>query len=206
MISRTLVQVIVSLSMVIYLIGFFVLDAPAGRVLLQLNGFVVSVVSLFLFAFDRFLWKLPYVGLLIKRPVLHGTWKGTFESDYVYPAVPKRQGPTEAYLVVRQTYSSIHARFITGRSDSESMACELRKKSDGRYEIYAIYENRPPLLAQGESPVHRGGLILEVLGNPTHALRGSYWTDRKTQGDLKLDEHSKEVYDDFDSARNGTCT
>jgi len=200
MASRTLVQVIVGLSAAIYFVGFLVLDAPARAVLLQLSGFVVAVVSLLLLAFDRFLWKLPVVRSLVKRPILHGTWKGTFASDYVYPETGKTEGPTEAYLAVRQTYSSVHTRFITRRSDSESIACELRTKSDGRYEIYAIYENKPPLLTQGESPVHRGGLILEVVGAPAYALKGSYWTDRKTRGDLKLGGYSKKVHDDFDSA------
>lgn len=199
--SRTLIWAIVGVAALVYFVGFLVLDAPDGRVLMQFSGLAVLAVSLVLFAFDRFLWKLPFVNSLAKRPVLHGTWKGTFESDYVYPETGKREGPTEAYLAARQTYSSLHVRFITAKSTSESMACELKTKSDGRYEIYAVYENRPPLLDQQESPVHRGGLILEVVGDPAHALRGSYWTDRKTQGDLKLDGYSQNVHDDFDGAR-----
>ena len=203
--SRSTIWVIVAVAAVTYFVGLLVLEAPAGRVLMQLSGLAVMAASVLLFAFDRFLWKLlrkvPRVKYLVKRPMLHGTWKGTFESDYVYPETGKREGPTEAYLAARQTYSSLHVRFITGRSASESMACELKTKSDGRYEVYAVYENRPPLLAQEASPVHRGGLILDVVGDPAHALTGSYWTDRKTQGDLKLEGYSENVHDDFDSAR-----
>ncbi len=199
--SRNTIWVIVGVTAVIYLAGFYMLDAPAGSVLMRLSGFAVMVVSLLLYFFDKFLWKFPIIYRFAKRPVLHGTWKGTFESDYEYPQTGKREGPTEAYLAVRQTYSSLHVRFITRRSASESMACELKTKSDGRYEIYAVYENRPPLLAQQASPVHRGGLILDVAGDPAHALTGSYWTDRPTKGDLKLDGYSENVHDDFDSAR-----
>ncbi len=203
--SRILIWAIVGVAALIYFVGFLVLEAPAGRVLMQLSGLAVLAVSVLLYAFDRFLWKLPGVNYFAKRPVLHGTWKGTFESDYEYPETTgKREGPTEAYLVARQTYSSLHVRFITARSASESMACELKTKSDGRYGIYAVYENRPPLLAQNASPVHRGGLILEVVGDPAHALEGSYWTDRKTQGDLKLSGYSEKVHDDFDGARRDT--
>jgi hypothetical protein len=202
--SRTLIQVIVGLTALIYFVGFLVLEASAGRVLMQLSGLAVLVVSVVLFAFDKFLWKLPVINAFVKRPILHGTWQGTFESDYEYPKTGKKEGPTEAYLVARQTYSSLHVRFITGRSASESMACELRAKRDGRYEIYAVYENRPPLLKQKESPVHRGGLILEVVGDPAHALEGSYWTDRKTQGDLRFDGYSRKLHDDFDNASRDT--
>lgn len=202
--SRTLIQFIVVVAALTYFVGFLVLEAPAGRVLMQLSGLAVLAVSVLLFAFDRFLWKLPVINYFTKRPVLHGTWKGTFESDYEYPETGKKQGPTEAYFAARQTYSSLHVRFITRRSGSESMACELKTKSDGRYEIYAVYESRPPLLAQKGSPVHRGGLILEVVGDPARALEGSYWTDRKTKGDLKLDGYSEKLHDDFDSARQDT--
>lgn len=198
--SGFLLKFIVGVTALIYSVGFWVLDETAGRVVTQLSGLAVLVVSVLLFVFDRFLWKRPGFNYLAKRPILHGTWKGTFESDYKYPETGKREGPTEAYLVIRQTYSSLQVRFITRRSPSESMACELKTKSDGRYDIYAVYENRPPLLTQKESPVHRGGLILDVVGDPAHALEGSYWTDRKTQGDLKLDGYSKKVHDDFGSA------
>jgi hypothetical protein len=200
--SRTTIWVIVAVTALIYLVGFSMLDAPARDVLTRLSGFAVLSVSLLLYAFDNYLWKRSIINNFIKRPVLYGTWKGTFESDYVYPETGKREGPTEAYLAVRQTFSTLHVRLVTKRSASESMACELKTKRDGRYEIYAVYEGRPPLLAQRASPVHRGGLILEVVGEPAHALKGSYWTDRKTQGDLKLVGYSQEVYDDFDSAKN----
>lgn len=202
--SQFLIRLIVFIVALVYLLGFLILDAPVGRVLTQFSGLAVLVVSVFLFAFDKLLWKLPVINYLTQKPVLYGTWKGTFESDYEHPETGEREGPKEAYLVARQTYSSMHARFITERSPSESMACELKVKSDGRHEIYAVYENRPPLLAQKRSPVHRGGLILEVVGKPAHALEGPYWTDRKTQGDLKLTGHSKKVHDDFDSARQDT--
>lgn len=200
--SQRQIQFIVGIAALIYFVGFLLLDAPAGRVLLQSSGAAVVVVYLLFIAFDKFLWKLPVINnYLAKRPVLRGTWKGKFESDYEYPETGEREGPTEAYLTIRQTYSSIYLRFTTARSYSDSMACELRAKRDGRYEIYAVYENTPPLLARKESAVHRGGLILEVIGEPAHALKGSYWTDRMTQGDLKLDGYSEKEHDDFDSAR-----
>ena len=202
--SRTMIWGVVAVAALTYFVGFLVLEAPAGRVVMQLSGLAVLAASLLLYAFDEFLWKLPVVNYFAKRPVLHGTWKGTFESDYEYPETGKSEGPTEAYLVARQTYSSLHLRFMTQRSPSESMACELKAKSDGRYEVYAVYENRPPLLSQEASRAHRGGLILAVVGAPVHALEGSYWTDRKTRGDVKLDQRSENVHDDFHSARTDT--
>src|SRR5688572_23334486 len=110
--SRITIWVIVAVAAIIYFAGFLMLNASAGSVLMRLSGLAVLLVWLLLYAFDTFFWRLPVVNYFVKRPVLHGTWKGTFESDYDYPETTgKREGPTEAYLAVRQTFSSIHVRF-----------------------------------------------------------------------------------------------
>jgi hypothetical protein len=110
MISRTQLQIAVGVAAGIYVLGFFLLNQPAETVVLRLYGLVVAVVSFLFVIFDRCLWKVlrkvPGVNAVFKHPVLHGTWKGTFQSSYVYPETGKTEGPTEAYLVVRQTYSS----------------------------------------------------------------------------------------------------
>src|SRR5919107_3463242 len=208
MISRTLLWTIVGIVTGIYLIGLLLLNKPAATTIWQLSGFAVMVASVVLFAFERFLWrffrKLPGVRTIFKHPVVHGTWKGTIESSYVYPETGEREGPTEAYLAVRQTYSSIHVELFTSRSPSESLACELKKKSNGRYEIYTIYENKAPSLSRGTSPIHHGGMMLKVVGDPARALEGSYWTDRETHGVLKGDKYSQDVYDRFEDASKGT--
>jgi len=177
MILRTQLHFAVGMAAGIYLIGFIILDQPAETVVLRLYGLVVAVVSLLFIFFDRFLWKflrkLPGARSVFKHPVLHGTWKGTFKSSYMNPETGEREKPTEAYLAVRQTYSSIYLQFFTRRSTSESIACELKKKSNGRYEIYTIYENEPPPLSRGTSPIHHGGMILGVTGDPVNALIGS---------------------------------
>lgn len=91
--SRNTIGIIVGVAALIYFGGFLVLEAPAWRVLMQLSGLAVLSVPVLLYAFDRFLWKLPGVNYFAKRPVLHGTWKGTFESDYEYPETTgKREG------------------------------------------------------------------------------------------------------------------
>lgn len=210
MISRTQLQITVGAAAAIYITGFFLLNQPADMVVLRLYGLVVAVVSFLFVLFDRFIWKVlrkvPSVNAVFKHPVLHGTWKGTFESSYVYSGTGEREGPAEAYLIVRQTYSSIHLEFFTRRSPSESIACELKRKTNGRYKIYTIYENEPPPLSRGTSPIHHGGMIFSVVGDPASALVGSYWTDRETYGELNFDKHSKEVHDRFEDASKGTYT
>ena len=123
--SRTTIWIIVAVAALRYLVGFWLLDASARDVLMRLSGAAVACASVLLYIFDEYLWKLPGVNNIAKRPVLAGTWKGTFESNYEDQETGERVGPTEAYLAVRQTYSKVHLRFITGGSTSESKACEL---------------------------------------------------------------------------------
>jgi hypothetical protein len=208
MISPALLWIIVAISAVVYLIGLLLLNKPAGTVILSLSGMAVTVASMVLYAFDRFLWiylrRLPGVRLIFKHPVLQGTWKGAFHSSYVYSETGEEAAPTEAYLVVRQTYSALHIGFFSSRSSSESLACDLKKKSDGRYEVYTTYESKTPVLSRGTSPIHHGGMILNVIGDSVSALEGWYWTDRETSGEVKFNEHSKMIYDRFEDASKGT--
>jgi hypothetical protein len=201
--SRKLIWAVVVVAGGVYFLGFSLLEAPARSVLWQLSGAIVTIAATLFFLFDRYLWHLPLVWRVVRRPVLRGTWRGTFQSEYVYPATGTTKDPAEAYLVVTQTYSSLFLRFITAESSAQSVASVLTQESDGSYKIYYVYQNTPPLPVRGTSPIHHGGAILDVRGSPPNLLEGSYWTDRKTQGVLHFNGHSKEAYSDFDSARNG---
>jgi hypothetical protein len=205
--SRAFIQATVFIAAVIYLLGFTLLDAAPSRILLNLYGAIVAVATILFLVFDRFLWQWPPINKLVRRPVLKGTWRGTVQSDYVTdPETGATKEPTEAYLVVRQTYSSLSVRFMTNESPSQSMVGVLDRERDGRYKVYYVYQNTPPLPVRDGSPIHHGGVILDVQGSPPSKLEGSYWTDRKTQGVLRFDGRSKKLYDDFGSARNGEYT
>jgi hypothetical protein len=202
-ISRELVGFIVFVSLFIFWIAASIVETPLNSWILKANNYAVAGIYFVIWAFDTRLWKMPLFNKLLYKPVLEGTWKGTYASTYENPDTKEVEGPVEAYFSIEQTYSSLHLRFITAESTSESTACELKKSSSGQYEIYAVYINTPRAMVRERSAIHRGGLILSVVGKSVEALEGVYWTDRKTTGDLKFSEHSKVVYNSFDSAQNG---
>ncbi len=146
--SRSVIWAVVIIAAGVYFIGLSILDAPARSVLLQLSGAIVTIVAILFFVFDKYLWRLPLVSRVVRRPVLLGTWRGTFQSDYVYPTTGATKGPAEAYLVVTQTYSSLFLRFITAESSAQSMAAVLAQEDDGSFKIYYVYQNTPPLPAR----------------------------------------------------------
>src|SRR5277367_5768948 len=103
---------------VIILFVMLVLDgAQVTTGLFKPCGGVVTVLTLLLLAFDKWLWGFRLLHpWFVDRPYLKGTWKGVLESNYIDPATQQRVPPIEVYLVIRQTYSAIHLRLITQES------------------------------------------------------------------------------------------
>ena len=202
MLSGNWIRITVGLVAAIYLALLTLLEASARSIVLGYYGFVVATLSLLFLFFDKYLWRIWGVRWVVDKlggnPVLHGTWKGVLHSCAV-------SHPIEAYLIVRQTFTSIYVQFVTENSPSESLATELVRKAGGRYELHYIYQNTPPSLSLAASPMHYGGTILDVQGNnPVKTLKGSYWTNRGTKGEIQLDKHSSNIYSSFEEARKGT--
>jgi SMODS-associating 2TM, beta-strand rich effector domain len=64
----------------------------------------------------------------------------------------------------------------------------LDRTGDGVYGLYSIYRNTPRLSVRHRSPIHHGALMLDISGEPASQLEGFYWTDRRTMGELELDQ------------------
>lgn len=146
---------------------------------------VVGVVLLLLVVFDLWAWRWRLLhGWFVPRPDLRGTWRVELRSNWKNPATNQPVGPIVAYLVVRQTYSTISARMLTAESASELVAAEISKASDGTYCFAAVYRNEPKLSVRDRSPIHFGAFVLGVQGDPAKDLVGHYWTDRDSRGEL----------------------
>lgn len=165
---------------------------------------VTGVLVLLLAFFERWAWRLPLLyPWFVSVPNLQGTWKGQLTSTWVDPKTYSQIPPREAYLVIKQTFSAIHIRLITNESSSESLAGKIMRNSDGAIDIAATYRNTPKILMREKSPIHFGGLLMHVHGQPPHTLEGQYWTDRGTQGEIQFTSKSKRQYSDFASAAAG---
>lgn len=147
---------------------------------------VVGVLLLLLVAFDLWAWRLRFLhGWFVPRPDLRGTWRVDLQSDWEDPSTGKPIGPITAYLVVRQTFSTLSIRMLTAESASELLAAEIAKASDGTYRLAGVYRNEPRLAVRNRSPIHFGAIVLDVQGEPAQSLAGHYWTDRNTRGELR---------------------
>jgi SMODS-associating 2TM, beta-strand rich effector domain len=161
----------------------------------------VTTVGLVMIAFDRWLWKLR--PLRFGRPRLHGTWRGRLSSTWV-----AEDGTTftdlVVHLAVRQTFGRISATLLAERSASVATRAALVCETDGRWHLVWNYSNVPRPLERGESSPHQGTCEMAVGGARGERLSGSYYTDRKSTGEMVFDSWSPALYGDAHSATLGT--
>lgn len=152
--------------------------------------------------FDLFLWRIPILqGWLVKRPNLRGTWAATLVSNWVDPETGKKIPPIPAYVVIRQTYSTLSIRLFTEESRSAVLSDGITRDPDGIYSLAGVYQNEPKPEYRYRSEIHNGAIRLHVIGSPVTRLEGQYWTDRNTAGSMDLSRRHKKLADDFVTAK-----
>jgi hypothetical protein len=200
MTSRFQAQVIIGIAVLVWALMLLTQGVTLKASYLQPYSLAVGVVILLLFAFDHWLWRIPLLARVLHCPLLRGTWRGQLRSTWKDSTTSQAIEPIDVFLVVRQTYSTISQRLMTKESSSRSLVASLEVSRDEVPTLSSMYQNMPDLLKQGRSRIHHGALMLEVQGNPANRLKGYYWTDRDTKGEVSLDARSKKVYTSFDEA------
>jgi len=200
--SRIFVQALVLVVAGVYLASYLIRGLPTSELFAPL-GAAGAAASLFVLAFDHFLWRIPRVGRkLSKRPDIRGTWRGRLASNWVNPETGQRLVPDpEVFLVVRQTFWSVTANLITKESKSCSTTAAIEDDGCGQYQFVAQYRNTPRASVRERSEVHHGSFKLDVGGEPVDRLEGYYWTDRNTMGELEFDRRSGKAVDSFSHAQ-----
>ncbi|WP_280200588.1 hypothetical protein [Nocardia cyriacigeorgica] len=156
-----------------------------------------AVVTLGFLVYERWGWAWRFVRFFTGKPNLNGTWRGELQSDFERDG--RRIDPIPTVLLIKQTDSSIWVTLFTGESSSTTEMGKLVNEDDGRWRVTFVYTNRPRPEVSARSNQHQGVCELYVTGRGD-ALGGSYFTSRKTTGELKLREWSKHKFHDAASA------
>ncbi|MGY1771631.1 Cap15 family cyclic dinucleotide receptor domain-containing protein [Blastococcus sp. SYSU D00813] len=178
------IGVSVAYAITLYLVG------------VELDGSVKSALSylptlavLGVVAFDKWVWRWPGIIRLHTRPRLDGLWSVALKPDK-RSHIPKdgNWGPIQAYVVVEQTFWTISIAQFTKESVSHSRAAVFIPRQESRRSILSFtYDNVPSREHIGRSPRHVGACELETAGDAPKQLRGVYFTDRFTAGDMLLE-------------------
>lgn len=205
MLTRIQTWMIVALAMTVALTWLWLGgEQPSPTTLLTKLGGVVAFVygTIFVFANHAWPWRV-FKGWLVRRPDLRGTWKVTLNSDWVNPDTHEKVPPIEAYVVVRQTLSTLSMRFFTERSRSVLVAHAIEPEPDGLFSLSAVYRNSPRIEYQGvDSAIHHGALLIEVHEVKPKRLEGHYWTDRGTRGTILMEMKCSKLYSSFEESKS----
>ena len=164
---------------------------------------VVGAVVLLLEAFEYWGWRISWLHpWLVSVPDLRGLWEGSLTTQWVDPETGLQREPIQAYIVVRQTFSRISIRVLTRESSSSLLAGQFSQEQDGEMVLTGTYRNTPRIKHRERSPMHYGGILLQVPKQRTRLTRiaGQYWTDRQSMGDLDFEWVCKSQPGDFESA------
>lgn len=145
-------------------------------------------------------WKRWPFTLLLRVPILEGTWTGHLESDWVRGADnPQREIPI--VFVIRQNLLSLTVlSFTEDRHGISYVAQLLKNEMANTVKLVYVYSLREEFRA-GEG-VQQGTAEVRVIGRQGDELRGEYWTNTKTRGRLILIRRSSQEVGSFQEAKS----
>ena len=162
-------------------------------------GTVVSVVTGFWLFYLRWGWKWKPFKYLFFKPDLNGTWIGYYETDGLDEK--GQHVPTgEICLTIRQNFLFIHVTSFTEKyvaySYAENMLLDTNRGIQKLTYLYS--QNRTNPGAEGD---RQGTAELSIIGTPPFELSGSFWTNAKSNGFLKIRHVSKKSLTSFGEAK-----
>ena len=188
MISHNQLFVIVAFTIAVFLTLVSVTGGLVHFAWLKEIELTVAIVAFALLAFNSFWrWRWPFLqGWFVRRPHLWGTWSVTLKSDWKDTNTGQVIAPIGATFSIRQSYTSLYVRMASDQSDGELVSANLVRKEDGGFRLVGTYRNEPNIAARATSPIHYGTFLLDVEGSPNSpsGMRGHYWTDRGTKGEM----------------------
>jgi len=172
-----------------------------GRSLGEISAwlFVIpKVITIQLFTvilFNNSLWKLKiFRKWLVTFPDLTGTWLGSLQSSYVNPETNERVDTIACMLVIQHKFKKIHLNLHTGESISYSFSEEINFDPERNLKRLSYsYTNEPRTLLDYRSNSHKGTVILNLIDG--NKLKGYYYTDRSTKGELEFTFKTKKLMD-----------
>jgi hypothetical protein len=149
--------------------------------------------------FANWLWKCRiFKKWLVPYPNLNGTWTGSIYSSWINPETQKGIPPISAMLTIKQSFFNISCLMQTAESKSYS-STEGFAIDDERQirQLTYTYMNKPRIVLNNRSPSHGGTITFDIIEKPELKLKGSYYTERETKGEIDLTFYSKELMYDL---------
>jgi hypothetical protein len=200
MLSRLQVQIVAAVVVVVFAAGILVSGGKVESAWLKFYSYAVLVAVALLWLWEHWIWHFAYVQKARGVPRdIRGTWSGDLDSFWSDPTTGDKPATKRVFLVVRQTWSTVRVTLLTDESRSTSSSASLGGL-DGEYELFYTYLNQPDNRIEHRSRMHHGSTVLQVVDRPATRLKGRYWTDRDSRGELDMKDRRSQVVEDYDTA------
>lgn len=153
-----------------------------------LVSFLPTIAVILVVVWDLWIWRLPGLQRLTRRPDLRGTWRVSL-TPHPDSAIPDggNRGPIDAFLEVKQSYWDIHLRLYTDQSSSKSSATSWLPTFESDVDSLTFaYLNTPKVSESHRSMRSAGACDLNPTSLKPEEVEGTYFTDRFTKGDMVL--------------------
>lgn len=198
--NRVFVQAVASIVVLVFALGILFTGGEVELGWLRFYSVAVLIAVIVLNLWDRWLWRLPVSQRLQAVPRdIRGTWRGTLTSLWVDPETGKTPPRKLAFLVVRQTASTVTAQLLTNELRSMSTMARVEMR-DGQHHLQYLFVGEPKPEVEHRSRMHRGATLLIVEGRPANRIAGRYWTDRDSKGELVFDARHRDTADSYEAA------
>jgi predicted pore-forming effector associated with SMODS systems len=160
---------------------------------------VTFVDAILVTIFSKWGWRLKiFRGWLVPFPDLSGTWLGTIQSNWE-SSPGQRLKPIPAMLTISQSFLHLSCIVRTAEMQSRSYAEGLVVDSDRQLlQLAYMYSSKPKISLASRSAPHDGAAVFDIVRDqePNH-LKGRYWTERQTTGEMRFEFSSKAILSDL---------
>ena len=157
----------------------------------------ITITTIVFGLFSKMKWNSEGLSKWLGKPIVHGVWLGTLNTNY-----KGRNHPIEIAFVIKQTFMSLSIESFTEYQDGESKIEALIQNSKTQStRVCYIFELKR--LYNGEKKLTTGAGDLKLI-EAGKKLKGNYWTNSPTDGDIELSLVSRECsgIDCFSAAKS----
>jgi hypothetical protein len=124
-------------------------------------------------------WLVPF-------PDLSGTWRGTILSTGRGPNTAHTR-PIPAILTIKQSFVGLSCVMHTSEMSSRSFLADFWLDGDKQIRRFGYsYTSTPLPSVDYRSKPHEGTMAFVIIGDPVNELKGGYWTEQNTTGEVTL--------------------
>lgn len=135
--------------------------------------------------FSKMTWKFEWLSRLLAKPIAHGVWFGVLNTNY--NGMPRA---IEIAFVIRQTFMSLSIESFTQDQEGESkIEALIQNPKTQATRVCYIFELKREYGGENKFTTGAGDLKLIEAGKK---LKGTYWTNSPTNGDIELTLVSRE--------------